>query len=249
MAFVCAKSHLDLLALACTALSCLVYLVTGDGAWMFALTEHGGIGFAPDPTYWMETVGVPTSQALACAGLAGSVFLPFIALAMCGRLDGIAHATGARTVSRARGASLWRLGIIDLTCASIPTLALFALTTLGLTAVRCLQAGRLDIMPSVLALVVPRLAIILTVGASLVACALAVFRIVPNRPAAFGIMAVGFIATCVAQLSFPDAVLPTHASFLMHACSMTDLSALTVPAIAFSAITGTAALALYAARS
>ncbi|MDO4437699.1 MAG: hypothetical protein Q4B77_07120 [Coriobacteriaceae bacterium] len=248
MAFVCAKSHLGLLALACTALSCLVYLAAGNGAWMFALTDHGGIGFAPDPAYWMDNVGVPANYAFACAGLAGTVLLPFAALAMCGRFDGIAHATGTQTASRARGISPWRLGLNDFTCVSIPTLALFTFATLGQTAVCCLQAGCLELMPSVLALVVPRLAIILVAGASLIACSLAVFRIVPNRPAAFGIMAVGFIAACVAQLSFPESVQLTHASFLMHACSMTDLSAIAVPAVTFSAITSAVALALYAAR-
>ena len=46
------RAHLGLLALAGTAITCLVFLFASSGSWMFALTEDSGIGFAPDPAYW-----------------------------------------------------------------------------------------------------------------------------------------------------------------------------------------------------
>lgn len=58
-------------------------------------------------------------------------------------------------------------------------------------------------------------------------------------------MAVGFIAACVAQLSFPTMILPIHAGLWMHISSATALHTLVLPALAFSGITGLVAVTLY----
>lgn len=86
----------------------------------------------------------------------------------------------------------------------------------------------------------------MAVNESFIACALALYRLIPNRAAAFGVMAVGFIAACVAQLSFPTMILPIHAGLWMHISSATALHTLVLPALVFSGITGVIALALYA---
>ena len=110
----------------------------------------------------------------------------------------------------------------------------------------CLQAGQANLLGTVLASLAPRLLLALVVNESFIACVLTLYRLIPNRAAAFGIMAVGFIASCVAQLSFPGDILPAHAGLWMHASSTTALHALTLPVAVFSGVTGCAALALCA---
>lgn len=240
------KAHPGLLALAGSVVTCLVYLFFGDGSWMFALTEASGIGFAPDPAYWAANAGASTVEALTCSALAGTVFLPFIALGVCGRFCGAVYTTGARAVSRARGTSPWRLTAGDLLAVSLPVQVLYGATVLITATALCLQAGQADLIGAVLASLAPRLLLALVVNESFIACALALYRLIPNRAAAFGITAVGFIASCVAQLSFPGGILPAHAGLWMHASSMTALSALTLPTLGYSGITALAALTLYA---
>ncbi len=58
-------------------------------------------------------------------------------------------------------------------------------------------------------------------------------------------MAVGFIAACVAQLSFPTMILPIHAGLWIHTSSTTALHTPALLALAFSGITGLVAVALY----
>lgn len=240
------RAHLGLLALAGAAITCLVFLFAGSGSWMFALTEDSGIGFAPDPAYWTTNAEVTTIEALASSALAGTVFLPFTTLAVCGRLCGALYATDVRAVSRARGTSPWRLAVGDLLAASLPVQALYAATVVAIAIAVSLQAGHANLLGAVLASLAPRLALALAVNESFIACALALYRLIPNRAAAFGIMAVGFIAACVAQLSSPAMILPIHAGLLLHISSTTALLTLVLPALVFSGITGLAALALYA---
>lgn len=240
------RAHLGLLALAGTAIACLVFLFAGSGSWMFALTEDSGIGFAPDPAYWTTNAEATAVEALTCSALAGTVFLPFTTLAVCGRLCGALYATDARAVSRARGTSPWRLAVGDLLAASLPVQALYAATVVATAIALSPQAGQSNLLGAVLASLAPRLALVLTVNESFVACALALYRLIPNRAAALGIMAVGFIAACVAQLSFPTMILPIHAGLWMHISSATALHTLVLPALVFSGITGVIALALYA---
>lgn len=240
------RAHLGLLALAGTAIACPVFLFAGSGSWMFALTEDSGIGFAPDPAYWTTNAEATAVEALTCSALAGTVFLPFTTLAVCGRLCGALYAMDARAVSRARGTSPWRLAVGDLLAASLPVQALYAATVVATAIALSPQAGQSNLLGAVLASLAPRLALVLTVNESFVACALALYRLIPNRAAAFGIMAVGFIAACVAQLSFPTMILPIHAGLWMHISSATALHTLALPALVFSGITGVIALALYA---
>ena len=240
------RAHLGLLALAGTAITCLVFLFAGIGSWMFALTEDSGIGFAPDPAYWSMNAEVTTIEALTSSALAGTVFLPFTTLAVCGRLCGALYATDARAVSRARGTSPWRLAVGDLLAASLPVQALYAATVVAIAIALSLQAGQVNLLGAVLASLAPRLALALTVNESCIACALALYRLIPNRAAAFGIMAVGFIAACVAQLSFPAMILPIHAGLWMHISSATALHTLVLSAIAFAGTIGLGAFALYA---
>lgn len=240
------RAHLGLLAFAGTAIACLVFLFAGSGSWMFALTEDSGIGFAPDPEYWTMNAEVTAIEALTCSALAGTVFLPFTTLAVCGRLCGALYATDARAVSRARGTSPWRLAVGDLLAASLPAQALYAATVVAIAIALSLQAGQANLIGTVLASLAPRLALALIVNESFIACALALYRLIPNRAAAFGIMAVGFIAACVAQLSSPSITLPIHAGLLLHISSTTALHTLVLPTFAFSGVTGLAALALYA---
>ena len=101
------RAHLGLLALAGTAIACLVFLFAGSGSWMFALTEDSGIGFAPDPAYWTTNAEATAVEALTCSALAGTVFLPFTTLAVCGRFAG--HSM-RRTPERSRGRAAHRLG-------------------------------------------------------------------------------------------------------------------------------------------
>ena len=63
------RAHLGLLALAGTAITCLVFLFAGSGSWMFALTEDSGIGFAPDPAYWTMNAEATAVEALTCLSL------------------------------------------------------------------------------------------------------------------------------------------------------------------------------------
>lgn len=240
------KAHLGLLALAGSVVTCLIFLFFGDGSWMFALTEASGIGFAPDPTYWTANAGTSTVDALACSALAETVFLPFIALGACGRFCGAVYTTGARSVSRARGTSPRRLAAGDLLAVSLPVQVLYSATVLMTATTLCLQAGQANLLGTVLASLAPRLLLALVVNESFIACVLTLYRLIPNRAAAFGTMAVGFIASCVAQLSFPGDILPTHAGLWMHASSTTALHALTLPVAVFSGVTGFAALALCA---
>lgn len=241
-----AKAHLGLLALAGSAITCLIYLFFDDGSWMFALTETSGIGFAPDPAYWTANTGASAVEALTCSALAGTVFLPFIALGVCGRFCTAVYTTDARSASRARGTSPWRLAAGDLLAVSLPVQALYGATVLMAATALCLQAGQADLIGAVLASLTPRLLLVLVVNESFIACALALYRLIPNRAAAFGIMAVGFIASCVAQFSFPGDILPAHAGLWMHASSTTALHALALPVATFSGITALAALTLYA---
>lgn len=240
------KAHLGLLALAGSVVTCLVYLFFGDGSWMFALTEASGIGFAPDPAYWTANAGASTVEALTCSAFAGTVFLPFIALGVCGHFCGAVYSTDARSVSQARGTSPWLLAADDLLAASFPVQVLYGATVLITATALCLQVGQVNLLGTVLASLAPRLLLILVVNESFIACALALYRLIPNRAAAFGIMAVGFIASCVAQLSFPGGILPAHAGLWMHANSTTAPHALTLPVAVFSGVTGFAALALCA---
>ena len=239
------RAHLGLLAFAGTAIASLVFLFAGDGSWMFALTEDSGIGFAPDPAYWAANAGTSAVEAIVCSALAGTVFLPFTTLAACGRLCGALYATDARAVSRARGTSPWRLAGGDLLAASLPVQALYAASVVAIAIALSLQAGQTGLLGTVLVSLAPRLALALAVNESFIACALALYRLIPNRAAAFGIMAVGFIAACVAQLSFPTMILPIHAGLWMHISSATALYTLVLPALVFSGITGVIALALY----
>lgn len=213
---------------------------------MFALTEDSGIGFAPDPAYWTMNAEATAVEALTCSALAGTAFLPFTTLAVCGRLCGALYATDARAVSRARGTSPWRLAVGDLLTASLPVQALYAATVVAIAIALSLRAGQANLLGAVLASLAPRLALALAVNESFIACALALYRLIPNRAAAFGIMTVGFIATYVAQLSFPAIILPIHAGLWMHISSATALHTLVLPALVFSGITGVIALALYA---
>ncbi len=240
------RAHLGLLALAGAAIACLVYLFAGSGSWMFALTEDSGIGFAPDPAYWAINTEATAIEALRCSALAATVFLPFTTLAVCGRLCGALYATDARAVSRARGTSPWRLAVGDLLTASFPVQALYAATVVAIAIALSLQAGQADLLGTVLASLAPRLALALAVNESFIACALALYRLIPNRAAAFGIMAVGFIAACVAQLSFPAMILPIHAGLWMHISSMAAPSALALPAVVLAGTIGLGAFALYA---
>lgn len=240
------RAHLGLLALAGTAITCLVFLFASSGSWMFALTEDSGIGFAPDPAYWTMNAEATAVEALTCSALAGTAFLPFTTLAVCGRLCGALYATDARAVSRARGTSPWRLAVGDLLTASLPVQALYAATVVAIAIALSLRAGQANLLGAVLASLAPRLALALAVNESFIACALALYRLIPNRAAAFGVMAVGFIAACVAQLSFPTMILPIHAGLWMHISSATALHTLVLPALVFSGITGVIALALYA---
>ena len=240
------RAHLGLLALAGTAITCLVFLFAGSGSWMFALTEDSGIGFAPDPAYWAANAGATAVEALTCSALAGTAFLPFTTLAACGRLCGALYATDARAVSRARGTSPWRLAAGDLLAASLPVQALYAAAVVAVAIALSLQAGHADLLGAVLASLAPRLALALIVNESCIACALALYRLIPNRAAAFGIMAVGFIAACVAQLSSPSITLPIHAGLWMHISSMTAPSALALPAVVLAGTIGLGAFALYA---
>ena len=239
------RAHLGLLALAGTAIACLVFLFAGSGSWMFALTEDSGIGFAPDPAYWAANAGTSAVEAIVCSALAATVFLPFTTLAVCGRLCGALYATDARAVSRARGTSPWRLAGGDLLAASLPVQALYAASVVAIAIVLCLWAGQANLLGAVLISLAPRLALALAVNESFIACALALYRLIPNRAAAFGIMAVGFIAACVAQLSFPAIMLPVHAGLWIHASSTTAPYTLVLPALAFSGITGLVAVTLY----
>lgn len=239
------RAHLGLLALAGTAITCLVFLFAGSGSWMFALTEDSGIGFAPDPAYWTMNAEATAVEALTCSALAGTAFLPFTTLAVCGRLCGALYATDARAVSRARGTSPWRLAVGDLLTASLPVQALYAATVVAIAIALSLRAGQADLLGAVLASLAPRLALALAVNESFIACALALYRLIPNRAAVFGIMAVGFIAACVAQLSFPAIILPIHAGLWIHTSSTTALHTPALPALAFSGITGLVAVALY----
>lgn len=239
------RAHLGLLALAGTAITCLVFLFAGSGSWMFALTEDSGIGFAPDPAYWTINAEATAVEALTCSALAGTAFLPFTTLAVCGRLCGALYATDARAVSRARGTSPWRLAVGDLLTASLPVQALYAATVVAIAIALSLRAGQADLLGAVLASLAPRLALALAVNESFIACALALYRLIPNRAAVFGIMAVGFIAACVAQLSFPAIILPIHAGLWIHTSSTTALHTPALLALAFSGITGLVAVALY----
>lgn len=241
-----ARAHLGLLALVGAAITCLVFLFAGSGSWMFALTEDSGIGFAPDPAYWTMNAEATAVEALTCSALAGTVFLPFTTLAVCGRLCGALYATDARAVSRARGTSPWRLAVGDLLAASLPVQALYAAAVVATAIALNIQAGQANLLGSVLASLAPRLALALAVNESFIACALALYRLTPNRAAAFGIMAVGFIAACVTQLSFPAMILPIHAGIWMHICSATALHTLVLPTLVFSGIAGLVAAALYA---
>lgn len=100
------KIHLGLCALLGMAIICLIYLFAGEGAWMFVVTEQAvELGFTPDPSYLVANTGMPHAEALTCSALAGTVLLPFVSLAMCGRTSGALHGNGARTVSLARGGS------------------------------------------------------------------------------------------------------------------------------------------------
>ena len=104
---------LGFLALAGTAITCLVFLFAGSGSWMFALTEDSGIGFAPDPAYWTMNAEATAVEALTCSALAGTAFLPFTTPGgmrtplrgpLCdGRPSGLA---GARHIALATGS--WR---------------------------------------------------------------------------------------------------------------------------------------------
>lgn len=239
-------ARLGLMALAGTAIACLVFLLAGSGSWMFALTENSGIGFAPDPVYWAANAGASAVEAITCSSLAVTVFLPFVTLAVCGRLCGALYATDARAVSRAHGTSPWRLAAGDLLAVSLPVQALYGATVVSIAITLCLRADQAHLLGAVLASLTPRLALALIVNESCITCALALYRLIPNRAAAFGIMAVGFIASCVAQLSFPAITLPIHAGLWIHASSTTALHALALPTLAFSGITGLAAVVLYA---
>lgn len=239
------RAHLGLLAFAGTAIASLVFLFAGDGSWMFALTEDSGIGFAPDPAYWAANAGTSAGEAIVCSALAGTVFLPFTTLAVCGRLCGALYATDARAVSRARGTSPWRLAAGDLLAASLPVQSLYAATVVAIAIALSLRAGQANLLGAVLASLAPRLALALAVNESFITCALALYRLIPHRAAAFGIMAVGFIAACVAQLSFPAIILPIHAGLWIHASSTTALHTPALLALAFSGITGLVAVALY----
>lgn len=135
------RAHLGLLALAGTAITCLVFLFAGSGSWMFALAEDSGIGFAPDPAYWTMNAEATAVEALTCSALAGTAFLPFTTLAVCGRLCGALYATDARAVSRARGTSPWRLAVGNLLTASLPVQALYAATVVAIAIALSLRAG------------------------------------------------------------------------------------------------------------
>lgn len=241
-----ARAHLGLLTLVGATITCLVFLFAGSGSWMFALTEDSGIGFAPDPAYWAANAGASAVEATTCSALAGTVFLPFITLAACGRFCGALYATDARAVSRARGTSPWRLAAGDLLAASLPVQVLYAATVISIAITLCLRAGQADLLGSVLASLAPRLTLALIVNESYIVCALALYRLIPNRAAAFGIMAVGFIAASVAQLSFPAITLPIHAGLWMHISSTTALHSLVLPTLVFAGTTGLAAVVLYA---
>lgn len=142
--------------------------------------------------------------------------------------------------------SPWRLAVGDLLTASLPVQALYAATVVAIAIALSLRAGQADLLGAVLASLAPRLALALAVNESFIACALALYRLIPNRAAVFGIMAVGFIAACVAQLSFPAIILPIHAGLWIHTSSTTALHTPALLALAFSGITGVIALALYA---
>ena len=146
------KAHLGLLALAGSVVTCLVYLFFGDGSWMFALTEASGIGFAPDPAYWTANAGASTVEALTCSAFAGTVFLPFIALGVCGHFCGAVYSTDARSVSQARGTSPWLLAAGDLLAASFPVQVLYGATVLITATALCLQVGQVNLLGTVLAL-------------------------------------------------------------------------------------------------
>lgn len=221
-------------------------MFAGSGSWMFALTEDSGIGFAPDPTYWTANAGASAVEAITCSALAVTVFWPFITLAVCGRLCGVLYATDARAVSRAHGTSPWRLAAGDLLAVSLPVQVLYGATVISISITLCLRADQARLLGAVLASLAPRLALALIVNESCIACALTLYRLIPNRAAAFGIMAVGFIASCGAQLSFPAIILPIHAGLWIHASSTTTLHTLVLPTLVFSGITGLAAVALYA---
>ena len=179
------KAHLGLLALAGSVVTCLIFLFFGDGSWMFALTEASGIGFAPDPAYWTANAGTSTVDALACSALAETVFLPFIALGVCGRFCGAVYTTGARSVSRARGTSPRRLAAGDLLAVSLPVQVLYSATVLMTATTLCLQAGQANLLGTVLASLAPRLLLALVVNESFIACVLTLYRLIPNRAAAF----------------------------------------------------------------
>ena len=209
---------------------------------------HRGFGyrFCARPRILDHECRATAVEALTCSALAGTAFLPFTTLAVCGRLCGALYATDARAVSRARGTSPWRLAVGDLLTASLPVQALYAATVVAIAIALSLRAGQANLLGAVLASLAPRLALALAVNESFIACALALYRLIPNRAAAFGVMAVGFIAACVAQLSFPTMILPIHAGLWMHISSATALHTLVLPALVFSGITGVIALALYA---
>ena len=133
----------------------------------------------------------------------------------------------------------------DLLAASLPVQALYAASVVAIAIALCLRAGQANLLGAVLMSLAPRLALALAVNESFIACALALYRLIPNRAAAFGIMAVGFIAAYVAQLSFPAIILPIHAGLWIHASSTTALHTPALLALAFSGITGLVAVALY----
>lgn len=240
------KIHLGLCALLGMAIICLTYLFAGEGAWMFVVTEQAvELGFTPDPSYLVANTGIPHAEALTCSALAGTVLLPFVSLAMCWRTSGALHGNGARTVSLARGGSAWWLALGDLLAISLPVQALFAITVLGIAGAQCFMAGHAELLGTVVAALVPRLLIILMVHESFIVCGLAAFRLIRNRVVAFGIMSVVTVASCIAQLSFPEVILPIHAGLWMHASSITAVPALALPATVFSVITGVTAFAPY----
>lgn len=240
------RSRLWLVGCMGAAALCPLYLAAGDGAWMLVATNDAWIGFVPDPAYLASVTGAGNVDALACAALAGTVVLPFITFAACGRFCSTVYATGARRASRARGVSSGRMAASDLAAVSLPVQLPFAGATIALATALCATTSNGDLLGSVLAAIIPRLALILVLNESLIACALALYRLIPNRAVAFGVMSVGFIASCVAQMSFSEATLPLHAGFLLHASSMTSLTTLAVPAIAFSTVTACICLAVYA---
>ncbi len=165
------------------------------------------------------------------------------------RTDAFAGHSMRRTPERSRGRAAHRLGDWQWATFSphhFPYRPLYAATVVATAIALSPQAGQSNLLGAVLASLAPRLALVLTVNESFVACALALYRLIPNRAAAFGIMAVGFIAACVAQLSFPTMILPIHAGLWMHISSATALHTLVLPALVFSGITGVIALALYA---